>query len=209
MGRRVLDIPADIDRAWLREQVVVAVTRTGLVGASADGRLAFVHHTVREFLAAKRLAKLHGPEYGREVTRLWSADGFREIVLFVLAIWAKGGADVSPLVGAIAAEPDGALFAGQAMVEHVPLSDEVQRLVGVALKEAAERATSGITMLRAVRLLGAAHDPHALELLIHLVPRRRAERSLGGCRFTYPCRLSGRSGRGAGRTHRWTGRAPA
>ena len=155
--------------------MTLLLTRTGLVIAGLDGSLTFAHHTLREYLAARNLADSTRPDTSdaTELIDRLNADGWREIVLFVLAMWNGAGHDVSPLLEHALDVPDGGpVFAGQALAENIGVAVETEKLIIGRLTVIAGQRLGGGSLepFQALRALGALREnPLALNGLTSIV----------------------------------------
>lgn len=91
------DLPDEVTHPWLRDRITDLLGRSGVVTLHA-GRLTFVHDTFREYFVA--LAETEGVDPTSEPARAligqWRYRDMREVVLFAIAMWAKG--DATPLL---------------------------------------------------------------------------------------------------------------
>jgi hypothetical protein len=170
--RREADLPGDVDDGWVRTRVILLLGKTGLVTQGLDGSLTFAHHTLREYLAARSLAGSSGPgtDSASGLVDRWRVEGWREIVLFILAIWSRTGVDVSGLVEQVLPVTGGAVFAGQALAEDIAIADGTKEIiVDQLITLASQPLRNSLDPLDALRTLGALRDnARALEGLARL-----------------------------------------
>jgi hypothetical protein len=117
------------DPQWLAGQAAVLLTRSALVvpiGADYE----FIHETVREYLVANGIVRSGlSPDdsAAREVIQRWRAGTWRQVILFLLGIWANRGENIDDLLCLIRDHsPEGTVFAANAMAEGVQVSSAVR-----------------------------------------------------------------------------------
>ena len=96
------------------------------------GRLAFGHNLIREYLAAIYLTNLDGPA-AEQWLRRWRAPRWRETLLMVIPLWLRrpecAECVLSRLRSIATSTYDGALFCGEALLEHLPISKDDHELL--------------------------------------------------------------------------------
>jgi uncharacterized protein (UPF0147 family) len=115
----------DVDGDWLRLQMEALLQRTGVI-SRRDGEWEFIHHTFLEFLAASALAKQYNPDSVNSVNIVsqWRHEEWREIVVFLLAIWSELGLEVTELLQQLW-RSKGFIFAAYVLAEGVTVNAEV------------------------------------------------------------------------------------
>jgi len=145
---------------WLLGQLGILVQRSGLVTEDGEDRV-FLHETIREYLAAKVIARRSVPQddQGRASIEKWNAAGWREVLLFLLGIWSEDGQDIVGIVDDLRQRgTQGLLFTGAVLADGVHIApDETNRIIDNLLRRAHD-----------MPFFEAHRHPNALDILQRL-----------------------------------------
>jgi hypothetical protein len=146
--------------------------RIGILTESL-GRPTFSHNLIREYLAASQLASFDG-SLAELWLQKWRAPRWRETLLMTLPLWLRrpeAAECVLPRLRSIAMSSyDGSLFAGEALLELLPISESDQDL----LVDAALKAVRGWNICENLLLTLPNANPSGLIRRLLLQPTFRS-----------------------------------